>query len=284
MSYKFSQYLSLFNGVAAEPSAPNSDELYIYAEDTSGKMMPKFKGPAGTSTAFQPAFFGNNICMWTTTTTSTGFWIGTTGSGGGTYVTLLPTTTSNYTAMKRGLYSNAATTLNQVLGVRSTEAMFFRGSTGVQGGFFFFCRFGLEAWTTGARLFIGLATGSAVIASDPSALNNTVGFCVDAGDTAITFLTRDTSTPTKTSISGQPALASGQGYDAYIFCKPNDNTIYFRLDNLNTGATIINSSTTSTLPVNTTLLTSNSLASNAALTSINSVRIGVNKIYIESNR
>lgn len=92
------------------------------------------------------------------------------------------------------------------------------------------------------------------------------------------------TTAQKAAIAGQPALASNNGYDAYIYCPPNGATIYYRLDNLNTGATIIDSSTTTTLPVNTTLLSANALASNAALTPVTSIQLGVNHIYVETDK
>jgi hypothetical protein len=40
--------------------------------------------------------------------------------------------------------------------------------------------------------FAGMHTATTVISADPSALNNTVGFCVDAADNGlISFLTRE---------------------------------------------------------------------------------------------
>jgi hypothetical protein len=36
-------------------------------------------------------------------------------------------------------------------------------------------------------------TATTVISADPSALNNTVGFCVDAADNGLSFLTRYSS-------------------------------------------------------------------------------------------
>lgn len=78
--------------------------------------------------------------------------------------------------------------------------------------------------------------------------------------------------------------ATGQGYDFYMFCKPNDNTIYYRLDNLNLGTTLVDSSVTTTLPAAGTFMgpvvgMSNGTANIVAGT----VGIGVNRIYIESD-
>lgn len=270
--------------ITTEPSATTAGNLRIYIKNISGRMLPKWIGPAGIDTPFQPAFFGNNITMWSTTTATAGLWYGTAGAGAGTYSTALPAFTNIYTAIKRGRWANIVTTTNQVLGQRGTEAMFFRGSITGGGGFFFFARFGFDTWTAGGRLFVGMHTATTVVSADPSASLNIVGFGIDAGNTAITFMHNDaTGTATKDTIAGQPALASNQGYDAYIYCKPNDSVVYYRLVDLNLQTEIINSSASIDLPVATTGMTPGVLASNAALTTATAINLGVNRIYIETD-
>lgn len=270
--------------ITNEPAAPATNQLHLYTKNISGRVLPKWVGPAGVDTPFQPAFFGNNITMWNPTTATAGVWLGTAGAGAGTYTTALPTFTNKYTSAKRGRWANVATTANQVLGQRNTESMYFRGSIAGTGGFFFFARFGFDAWTAGGRLFVGMHTATTVVSAQPSAALNILGFGIDAGDTAITFMHNDgTGTATKDAIAGQPALAATNGYDAYIYCRPNDSTIYYRLVNINTGAEIVSSSTTTDLPLNTVGLTAGTLASNAALTTVTSIQLGVNRMYIESD-
>jgi hypothetical protein len=57
-------------------------------------------------------------------------------------------------------------------------------------------------------------TATTVVSADPSALNNTVGFCIDAGDLgAISFLTRGTAaTKAATGLT-----ASAKGFDFICF-------------------------------------------------------------------
>jgi len=188
--------------------------------------------------------------------------------------------------MKRGQWATVATTANQQVGQRNSELMFFRGSVAGQGGFFFFCRFGTTAWTAGDRLFVGLSTGTtAIVTGNPSNLTNVLGFGIDAGDAAVTFMHNDnTTTATKVAIAGQPTLAANQGYDAYIYAKPNDTTVYYRLVNLNTGAEIVNTSVNTNLPVNTTMMSAKALMSNGTNTAVTAAQIGVNRIYVESDR
>lgn len=272
-------------GITTEPSAPASGLLRVYSKSVCGRMLPKFIGPAGVDSPFQPAFFGNNITMWNPTTATAGVWLGTAGAGAGTYATVLPTMSGNIgTGMKRARWSNVVTTANQVLGQRNTEAMYFRGNVTGVGGFFFFCRFRWETYTAGSRLFVGMHTATTVVSANPSASLNIVGFGMDAADTEISFMHNDAGgTATKVAIPGIDPAATGQAYDAYIFCRPSDNVVYYRLVNINDGTVEVDSSVNTNLPVDTTGLTAGCLASNAALTVANNTQIGLNRIYIESD-
>ena len=219
--------------------------------------------------------------MWTPTAATAGVWQGTAGAGAGTYSTALPTTTSSYTSMKRGRWANVVTTTNQVLGQRNTEAMFCRGNAAGQGGFFFFARLGFDVWTNGSRFFGGMHTGTTVVSADPSALNNTVGFCVDAADNgAISFLTRGTAA---TKASTGMTITSGKGYDVYIFCAPNSSQYTWRIVDINTG-TEASGTATANLPTNTTMQTAGVLASNGALTTATATQLSLNRIYVETDR
>jgi len=266
--------------VASEPATPAANVGLFYGKYISGKFTAKIKGASGLDTPLQNAIWQNNVCLWTPTTATAGVWQGTAGAGAGTYTTALPTVTSIYTTQKRGRWANIITTTNQVLGQRNTEAMFFRGSVAGQGGFFFYARFGFDVWTNGSRFFGGMHSGTTVVSAEPSALNNTVGFCIDAADNgAISFLTRGT-VATKAS-TGYTAV-TGKGYDISIFCAPNSSQYTWRIIDTNAG-TEANGIATLTLPTNTTMLTAGVLASNAALTPVTSVQIGLNRIYVETD-
>lgn len=267
-------------GISAEPTAPSAGNLHFYAKSIAGRLVPKIKGPSGLDTPLQVALWGNNVTMWTPTTATAGLWMGTAGAGAGTYTTALPTTTSLYTAMKRGRWANVVTTTNQVLGQRNTEAMFFRGSVAGQGGFFFFARAGFDVWTNGGRFFAGFHSGTTVISANPSALNNTMGFAVDSTDNgAISFLTRGTAA---TKAATGFTITSGKGYDLYMFAPPNDSSVYWRIVDINAG-TEASGTATLNLPTNTTMLTAGVLASNAALTPVTSIQLGINRIYVETD-
>jgi len=266
--------------VTNEPPTPSSGKMSLYTKYISGKASLKMKGASGLDYAMQAAFWGNNICMWNNTNATAGSWIGTIGAGAGTFTQALPTTTSVDTSIKRARYANVVTTLNQVLGQRNTEAMFFRGSIANQGGFFFFARCGFDVWTNGSRFFGGMHSATTVISANPSALNNTVGFCIDSTDNgAISFLTRGTvATKEPTGFTA----VTGKGYDIYMFCASNSSQVSWRIVDINAG-TESSGVATLNLPTNTTMLTAGVLASNAALTPVTSVQLGINRIYVETD-
>ncbi len=267
-------------GITNEPSAPAAGNMHLYAKSIAGRLVMKTKGPSGLDFPMQAALWQNNTVLWMPTTATAGVWQGTVGAGAGTYTTALPTTTNVYTAQKRGRWANVVTTTNQVLGQRGTEAMFFRGAATEQGGFFFFGRFGFDVWTNGGRMFAGMHTATTVVSADPSALNNTVGFCVDAADNgAISFLTRGAAA---TKAATGLTITSNKGYDAFIFCAPNSSEISWRIIDIVTGTEAAGTATLN-LPANTTMLTPGILASNAALTPVTSIHLGVNRIYVETD-
>jgi len=270
-------------GITNEPTPPSSDTALIYAKAISGKMQLKIKGPSGLDTPIQAALWSNTTVWWSPGA-SAGVYTGTTGTNTGTAAIVLPTTTNLYTIMRRSSFAIASGTANLQVGIR-TQAAFLRGSMDGMGGFLFTCRFGFDTWTAGNRLFVGMCVGTtAVVTVQPSTLLNTLGFCVEAGDTAITFLHNSgTGTGMKEIISGQPALATNNGYDAYIWCAPNDNTVYYRLDNVLTSTTIVDTSVSQDLPVSDTLLIAQCIMGNAA-NGAGSTKIGVARMYIETDR
>jgi hypothetical protein len=243
-------------------------------------MIPKIKGPSGLDYPLQASFWQNNIMMWSQTTATAGSWFGTSGSSTGTFSNTPPTTTNLYTAQKRARWSNVITTLNQVIGTRNNELTFFRGNAAGQGGFFFFTRCGFDTWTNGCRFFAGMHTATTVISADPSALNNTVGFAVDAADNGlIHFLTRGTSA---TKVSTGFTISNNRGYDLFFWCAPNSSEISWRIVDFVAGTEASGTETTN-LPAATTTMGIGVLASNAALTPANSVQMAVMRIYAETD-
>lgn len=272
--------------ITAEPSAPAAGLLEVYSKTVAGKTLARMKGPGGFAQFLQESWVGGPaIYIWTNTGSTNGLWLNTVGAGAGTFASVMPQVTNLYTAMRRGTWANVITTLNQVLGQRNTEGLFYRGNTGNQGGFLFYARFGLDVFTAGSRFFIGIHPATTVVSANPSASLNIAGFGIDDTDSAFTFMHNDGSgTATKDTIAGQPTVASNQGYECYIYCKPNDNTIYWRLEDAILGTLIAEGSVTTDLPASTTTLTVGALASNAALTAATATKIGLATMYVSTER
>ncbi len=269
----------------SDPVRPTNG-LNIYAKSISGRPMIKWKDSFGLDSPIQPALFSNNTVIWTPAA-AVGIWQGTQAAPAlGTNAVVLPSTTNLYTAERRSTWASVVTTLNQQVGMRNSENMFWRGSVAGQGGFFAVFHIGTSVWTAGDRLFVGFSTGTtAVCTGNPSALANILGFDIDAGDTAITFLhSTGAASGVKDAIAGQPTLASNQGYDMYMFAAPNSSSVSWRIDDVNAGATIAEGIATTTLPTNTTLMAAHVCMSNGANTPIGSATLGVNRVYIETNR
>jgi hypothetical protein len=92
---------------------------------------------------------------------------------------------------------------------------------------------------------------------DPSTFTNAAGFSFDAGQTTWHFRTNDNSGSATTDVdlgANFPTnTASTDWYEWRVWCAPNDNTIYYWIKNVTSGNTA-QGSTTTDLPVNTTLL------------------------------
>lgn len=278
------------------PSAPSSG-LRVFARNTSGRTLTKWIGPSGVDTWIQPALFGNNIMLFTpmsSTTVTGGF--GTTwakGSSAGTVSTITPasTTPAIVSQMKRTRHANAVTTTNQVMGIISTASgmpAFWRGTSAGLGGFFFFTRFVVELWAADScRLFVGLTPGTAEVAASDTFTNNSIGLWHDTtmGANVLYMATKDGSTYNGGSAISSVNLGAAQGFDFYLYAKPYDTEIHYRLDDINAGTTLIDSSVNTNLPTDSTFLGPQVTISNGtANITATTVAIGVNRIYIESDR
>lgn len=281
----------------ANPSTPASGKLRQFARLTSGRTLMKWIGAAGVDTWFQPALFGNNIIMWTPTSSTTvtgGFGtLWAKGSSAGTVSTIAPSSASPavVSQMKRTRHANAVTTTNQVMGIISTASgmpQFWRGNSAGLGGFFFFTRFVVELWAADScRLFVGLTPGTAEVAASDTFPNNTIGLWHDTtmGANVLYLATKDTTTLNLGTAISSVNLGAAQGFDFYMYAKPYDTTIYYRLDDINAGTTLIDSSVDTNLPADSTFLGPQVTISNGtANITVTTVAIGVNRIYVEADR
>lgn len=283
--------------VSANPPTPATDTLSLYARKIAGRVLPKWTPPSGVDNPVQPALFGNNFVMFTPqdSTTGTGsnnFQVAWTSNGTVSHPTPSSTSPAMSNQMRRTRYANVVTTTNQQLGPRfntASQQSFWRGNASKLGGFFFFARFIVELWpATTCRIFAGLtgASATASVCISDTVVNDTCGLWHDTTDSSTTFnlVTRNQATTTKTAITVGNAIAAGNSYDFYMYCQPNGSTIYARLDDLVNG-TSYEVNTGTTLPTNTVFMQPQVQMSNGtANVTATTVAIGINRIYVESDK
>lgn len=280
--------------VSANPSAPEADTMLFYARKICGRVLPKWMPPSGVDNPVQPALFGNNVVLYMPNTgTTAGLNLGTPWAVGTTVSHPTPSSTAPamLNQMKRTRSANVVTTTNQILGVSSIVTgahQFWRGNSAGLGGFFFFARFSIELWAASTcRLFVGLHSGTtAMVASDAVPAISLCGVWHDTtmAGTVLNFVTKDGTTLSSTAITLTGALAAGQLFDLYMYCAPNGSTMYYRMDDVIAGTTLVDSSTATNLPAATTFMgPSVTMSNGTANITATTVAIGVNRIYVESD-
>lgn len=247
------------------PSTPTSginlgDRLY------AGRPIPYWVDPTGQIWPVQEALWPLTYWMsHPTQGTAVPNQIGpaTATADASTLQTTTPAVTSKYTRTPKTVYTSAAAAVNRGAGwvpaSLGTNAVWYRGDAAGLGGFFFYCRFGIQTYSgLGGRMFVGLAgsttSPNAMYTANPSAnAGDYIGLGQDAADAAVSLMTRDNVTTTKTTITGMPAPASTGAFfvDFYLYAKPNDTAIYYRVDDLVAGTTVVDTSISTTLPRNT---------------------------------
>jgi hypothetical protein len=243
--------------------AAATDTLKVFTRKMAGKMVLKTIGPSGQDEVLQPKLSENGWSSYFPNNgTTVGLNIGLAWTSAGTVSHPTPSSTSPavYNQQKRTRWANVATTTNQTLGLHTVtaEKRYWIGNAAGLGGFFFHARWAVGLWPAATvRLFVGLSDqNTSPVASDTLA-GNCCGFWHDTTDAAsvLSFVTRNNTTTTKTSVGTLAAnLAAGQCYDCWIWAAPNGSVIGYKLVELNTGTTICDTTTSTTIPLNTAFM------------------------------
>ena len=139
-------------------------------------------------------------------------------------------------------YPSVVTTVDQLLGWWYNSAAlhkFYRGSAANTGGFYYRGKLVLDTWTTGSRYFQGMSTAITAVAASNTLAGDICGLWHDSAmaDTVLNFITRDNTTTTSVAITLGAAMATGQGYELIMYCKPNDTILYYKVIDMLTGYT-----------------------------------------------
>jgi len=280
---------------SSTPTTPTNGNLKIYSTSIAGRSMLAGIGSSGVEYAYQPSLFQQNVVL---ITPGSGTSTSTFSSTGGALATsgTLSTTTAITEAQGAMATITSASTASSGAGVSTANSQYYRGSGGSNAdGFFFFARISLPdaltnytSSTTGARVFVGLSSlnivgTSGTMASSDNPSGDYAGFQYspvrDAGLNNFSFITKNNTTQ-HTTFSGVP-VAVNKTFDFYIYCKPGDSTIHWRVDNLTDGTTPVEGSETNNLPTATT-----AMKAGIAVGPMNAGghNLRMQRVYVESDR
>jgi len=258
------QLLGLVLGAvgAANLAASDTDTLNVFARKVAGCMALKTQAPSGIEQFLQESLSHNGSSLYLPNNgTTVGLNTGLAWTTGGTVSHPTPSSTSPaiYNQQKRTRWANVVTTTNQVLGLRTAtaEKRYWRGNAAGLGGWFFHARFAIGLWPAATvRLFVGLNDSNSGWVISDTLTGNGCGFWHDTTDAAsvLSFATRDGTTANKAAITLAANLAAGQCFDAYIYSPPNGSFIGYRLVELNTGTVLVDTTTTTNIPLTTAFL------------------------------
>lgn len=267
------------------PTTPSSGRTKVFTDAMATRRLVGSIDPNGNHFDFQPALFNSTIYMWlpgTGTTLAINWGTSFTARNNGTgaaQATPARASTNAVTSMNRATFSTGSTTTG-ASGIQSTDTVAWMGNAANLGGFFFYARFALEAFSGTSRFFVGVSANNATMAADSSTWNNTIGIGRDTGDTTLQFIMRNNgSVSTKRNTTITPATTDI--FDIYIFVRPNNSQIDWELRNAVTNAVLATNTETGNLPLNTTFMYMQShIQSTSGATP---KLLALNRMYLESN-
>lgn len=247
-----------------DPS-PVAGALQFYTKAVSGRLLPRYVGPAGIQSYLQPFLARNKIGYWCPAGNSTTL-PGVLGYGAlttvGTVTARNVATTNLFVRMRRiGLVS--AATAASLASFRQAAAQITLGDGSGNGGFHKVMRFGCSdaATVAGARQFVGISSStSAPTNVEPSTLTNVIGVGHGAADTNLKLYYGGSAAQTPIDLGANfPAnTLSVDVYELSLFSPPNENGIVkYEVTRLNTGHVAtgtLPASNGTNLPATSTLL------------------------------
>jgi len=270
---------------AGFPTSPSAGRTKIFTDSMATRRLVGSIDSNGLHFDFQPALFNSTTYLWlagTGTTLAINWGTSFTARNNGTnaaQATPTKTSSSAITSMNRATFSTG-TTATGASGVQSSQSNAWLGNASNLGGFFFFARFALEAFSGTYRFFVGVSENNATMNTDSSTWNNTLGFGKDAADSTLQLIMRNNGTvSTKVNTSISPSTTDI--YDMYIFAKPNATEVNFEIRNAVTNALLYSSTQTTNLPSSTVFMYMQAQIQSTVGTTAK--LLALNRMYLESN-
>jgi len=269
------------------PTAPAANNLKIFAEDFSGRMMPAVILPDGFDYPLQGQLGHNKVSYWAGiagATTNTGTGIALQATGTATAATWAAT--NLHTSMNRLAFAVATAAATAVGGFRGGAQNFWRGNAAGLGGFTYIARFstGIYALTAANRCFVGLrASTTAPTDVAPNSLLDILGCGWDSSDTTLQiYAAGSANAKVNTGITVTRTASAAQVFELAMFASPNGSDVTIQVTDLTSGtvfSTVI--SAVANLPSNTTAL--NVYGYNSAGGTSSSISIELMSLYVETN-
>lgn len=278
--------MDLRGHVLSPPSSPTTPSSGIeeFCQKLAGRPFPAFTNPDGATVCLQPSLFGSSVLQWlpgngSTLSIAYGDTWTALNSGSGAGQTHPTRNTNNlFSYLRRAMFSTGTTAAGSS-GIRSTAITTFRGY-GTLGGFFYYTRFGVEAYGS-CRLFNGLSGTTTALAGEPSARASSIGIGKGASDSMWSIVSNDGSNGQ--SVSTGQSVITGQPLDFMMYAAPGSNKVTVRLVSAETQAVLVNDlEVTARLPVNTTGLYAQHLIQSTSGTTAKSFSLC--SLYVETNR
>ncbi len=262
------------------PQPPAAGTLMVYAKTVNGRQMLKAMGPSGIDYPLQPSLFQNQVAIINVQSGTVSNYFGTNRAVAGTGVSAAFDEDYGYMAG----YSTG-TTVNTSAGISNSVNQFARGSKVGANGFFTNVRGALKdaSYSGGVRIAVGMTNqtiANSVAAQNPTGSRAAFSFDTGRGDVNWMFSTKDGTTENLVD-TGMP-FSAATAYDWYIYTPayPNNGTMYWRIDNMTTGATQ-EGSTTANLPAGSVAMRMVVAIRNLSATA---QTISYQRIYVESDR
>lgn len=273
-----------FGAVTTDPTAPAANNITIYGKNVGGRMLPKWVGPSGIDTPFQP-FLGMNhirlILVGSGTTTA----LAITANGCAPTVTAAGTNTQSTpatgTLKSRTRYVGLATaaTAGQLSAIRGQQLECARET-----GFYMVMRFGLETMIATQNVFFGLyASASAIGATTNLVTANTarVGLACASNAGNWQLVIASGSAVTAVDLGATFPINNTDLMELVLFSAPGGSVISYRVTNMTSAVQVSGDFTMTNAPANTTYMTYQMHMTNNAAASI--VKWNFKSFYLETD-
>jgi hypothetical protein len=273
----------ILTSAATDPTTPGAGYLEMYAKTIGGRVLPKWIGPSGVDTPFQPFLGMNHSRCVTTGTGSTSTTVfdafgGTAWSASAsTYAQTTPATGTLKSRVRLSSLTSSTT---------AGTLVYLKGNTlevARETGFFMVMRFSLDTLQSGNLGFFGLYSSTTALTATTNQVTSTtsrVGLAIQMNTGNWQLVSANGSAVTAIDLGASFPVNTTDLLELVLFSAPGGSVISYRVTNMTTGATTSGDLSTN-LPGNTTYMTYHEALSNNAAAA--AVKFSHKILYLETD-